>query len=188
MMSTVRFSKIVEAAGKPVVHVLWVDPAKDAILQKAIKTNRVMTVHQPVTNTKADYGTVGFQKGVPGQILIFPKSLKPFADQRVTGVKYDLLEWPTVPKGQQEHKIIPARRSAGIKPQEAKVHAIAERSTVEESAVATVVKFPKPEDEDAEGPTAEVEEIKNEVRLAMKALEEGKQVAAFNRLKRIIES
>jgi hypothetical protein len=189
MMSTVRFSKIVEAAGKPVVHVLWVDPVKDTILKKAIKTNRVMTVHQALTKAKADYGTVGFQKGIPGQILIFPKSLKLFADQRVTGVKYDLLEWPTVPKGQQEHKIIPAARSAEVKPQDAKVHATAERSPVEESAPATVVKFPEPEeDDDAEAPTAEVEEIKNQVRLAMKALEEGKQVAAFNLLKRIIES
>ena len=75
-MSTVRFSKIIEAAGKPVVHVLWIDPAKDRILKKAIKAHRVMTVHQRVVNAKSDYGTVGFQKGVSGQILIFPKSLK----------------------------------------------------------------------------------------------------------------
>jgi hypothetical protein len=46
MMGTVRFSKVVEAAGKPIVHLLWVDPAKDATLQKAIKAARVMTVYQ----------------------------------------------------------------------------------------------------------------------------------------------
>jgi hypothetical protein len=37
----------------------------------------------------------------------------------------------------------------------------------------------------ADGP--DVEEIKHQLRLAMKALEEGKQVAAFNLLKRIID-
>lgn len=49
-----------------------------------------------------------------------------------------------------------------------------------------LVKFPNPEDED--GPTTDVEEIKRQVRLAIKALEEGKQVAAFNLLKRIVDS
>src|ERR1700674_2631953 len=117
MMGAVRFSKIVEAAGNPVVHVLWIDPEQDPILKKAINANRVMTVHQGLPNAKADYGTVGFQKGVSGQILIFPKPLKGFADKRVTGVKYDLLEWPTVPKNQQAHRVIPAKRSAKDKPQ-----------------------------------------------------------------------
>jgi hypothetical protein len=66
MMETVRFSKIVEAAGKPVVRVLWIDPEKDPILKKAVNSNRVMTVHQQVTGAKADYGTVGFQKDASG--------------------------------------------------------------------------------------------------------------------------
>lgn len=78
MMGTVRFSKIVETAGKPIVHLLWMDPTKDPALQKAIHANRVMTVHQGLINAKADYGTIGFEEGVSGQILIFPKSLKRF--------------------------------------------------------------------------------------------------------------
>jgi hypothetical protein len=156
--------------------------------EKAINANRVMTVHQQVTGAKADFGTVGFQKGASGQILIFPKSLKRFADKRVTGFKYDLLEWPEVTKSQQAHKVIPAKRSAKGKPQDTKVHARAEQFAVEKSATATVVKFPNPDDDDADGASAEVEEIKDQVRLAMKALEEGKQVAAFNLLKRIIDS
>jgi hypothetical protein len=188
MMITVRFSKIVEAAGKPVVHVLWIDPAKDRVLKKAINAHRVMTVHQQLANAKSDYGTVGFQKGVSGQILIFPKSLKRFADKRVTGVKYDLLEWPAVPKTQQVQKVIPAKRSAKGKPPDAKIHAAAERSIAEERTDNTVVKFPNPEEKNEEGPTADIEEIKNQVRLAMRVLEEGKQVAAFNLLKRIVDS
>jgi hypothetical protein len=154
----------------------------------ALNANRVMTVHQQLTDAKADYGTVGFQKGVSGQILIFPKSIKGFSDKRVTGVKYDLLEWPTVPKSQQAHKVIPPKRSTKSKPQDTKVHATAERSVVEESAAATVVTFPNPENDDANSSTADVEEIKNQVRLAMKVLEEGKQVAAFNLLKRIVDT
>ena len=105
----------------------------------------------------------------------------------MTGVKYDLLEWPEVPKSLQAHKVIPAKLSAKGEPQDTKVHARAKESAVENSAIATVVKFPNSED-DADGASAEVEEIKDQVRLAMKALEEGKQVAAFNLLKRIIDS
>ena len=188
-METVRFSKIVEAAGKPVIHILWIDPEKDPILKKAINAKRVMTVHQGLTKAKADYGTVGFQKGIAGQILIFPKSLKRFADTRVTGVKYDLLDSATAPKGQQARKIVPAKRVAKGKPQETKTQATPERSAVEENTAATVVKFPNPAEDDANVPTAAMdgEEMIKQVRLAMKALEEGKQVAAFNLLKRIVD-
>ena len=120
-MDTVRFSKIVEAAGRPVVHVLWIDPDKDPILKKAIDAKKVMTVHQGLTTGKADYGTVGFQKGVTAQILIFPKSLERFAEMRVTGVKYDLLDSALVPKGQEAPKIVPAKRVAKGKQQKASV-------------------------------------------------------------------
>jgi hypothetical protein len=187
-MSTIRFSKIVEAAGKPIVHVLWVDPEKDPILKKAIREERVMTVHQGLANGKADYGTVGFQKGLSGQILIFPGSLKRFADKRVTGVKYDLLEWPAVPKSQQVQKAVPPKRSAKGKPSPKPVPAEAEPAVLAERPAATVIKFPDPKDDDASEPNAEVEELKQQVRLAIQALEEGKQVAAFKLLKRIIDS
>ena len=193
-MDTVRFSKIVEAAGRPVVHVLWIDPDKDPILKKAINAKKVMTVHQGLTTGKADYGTVGFQKGVATQILIFPKSLERFAEMRVTGVKYDLLDLASVPKGQEAPKIVPAKRVVKGKRQEGKrqetkIQATPERSPVEENTAATVVKFPNPAEDDANAPTAafEGEEIIKQVRLAMDALEEGKQVAAFNLLKRIVD-
>jgi hypothetical protein len=187
-MSTIRFSKVVEAAGKPVVHVLWVDPVKDPILKKAIDAERVMTVRQGLPNGKADYGTVGFEKGASGQILIFPGSLKRFVDQRVTGLKYDLLEWPTVPKSQRADKIVPPKRSAKGKLNQTQIPAVAEPSVVAERPAATVIKFPNPEDDDAGGTTAEIEELKKQVRLAIQALEEGKQVAAFKLLSRIIDS
>jgi hypothetical protein len=187
MMETARFSKIVETAGRPIVHVLWIHPDKDPILKEAIKAKRVMIVHQGLTSGKADYGTVGFQKGVSGQILIFPKSLKHFADRRVTGVKYDLLDSATVPKGPAAPEIAPLKRVRKVKPPETKVPATAERSVVEEKPAATVLKFPGPREPEANSPPADVEEIKKQVVLAMKALEDGKQVAAFNLLKRIVE-
>ena len=187
-MGTVRFSKVVEAAGKPVVHLLWVDPAKDATLQKAIKATRVMTVYQQPAATKTDYGTVGFDKNVSGQILIFPKSLKQFSDQRVIGVKYDLIEWPAVPQSQQA-EARPPKHLAKRKPQDPKTPApTGKRPVIEENASARVVKFPRPEAENAEAPNEDLEELKNQVRHAMKLLEEGKQVAAFNLLKRITDS
>jgi hypothetical protein len=187
LMSTVRFSKVVEAAGKPMVHVLWVDPEKDPVLKKAIETERVMTVRQGLPNGKADYGTVGFEKGVSGQILIFPESLKRFADKQVTGVKYDLFEWPTVPKSQQVRKVVPPKRSAKGKPNRTQAHVVTEPPVVAEPA-ATVIKFPNPEDEDASETNPEIEELKKQVRLAIQALEEGKQVAAFKLLSRILDS
>ena len=116
MMETVRFSKVVQASGKPIIHLLWTDPAKDAILKKAIKVARVMTLHQRSATTRTDYGTIGFEKGVPGQILIFPKSLRRFVGKRVIGVRYDLLEWPDVPNSLQADKPLPVSKALAAEP------------------------------------------------------------------------
>lgn len=199
MMGSIRFSKIVEAVGKPDVHVLWMDPAKDAVLQKAIKTNRVMTIHQRPVGAKTDYGTIGFEKNVSGQVLIFPKSLRSFAGKRVIGVKYDLLEWESVPKSRQAPKPEPPRSAAKKNKTKEVPETKVEQPAAEESRPARVVQFPNPkfENEDRhenlekineeDRPNERVEEIKNQVRKAMKILEEGKQVAAFNLLKSIVE-
>jgi mannose-6-phosphate isomerase-like protein (cupin superfamily) len=89
-MKTVRFSDVLNQAGEPDVHLLWIDPDKDKSLQKAVRECRVMTLHQ-FQGGKSDYAVVGFEKGVPGQVLIFPKSLKPFEGRKVIAIKYDLL-------------------------------------------------------------------------------------------------
>lgn len=186
-METVRFSKVVEASGKPVIHLLWTDPAKDTALKKAIMADRVMTLHQRSATTRTDYGMVGFEKNVPGQILIFPKSLRRFVGKRVIGVKYDLLEWPDVPKSQQADKPLPVRHSGKRRPQEnATVPATGEAPATE--AKTKVLKFPKPEDDRPDDSNPAVKEIKQQVRLAMDALQEGKQVVAFNVLKRVLSN
>ena len=83
--------RIVEKAGEPTLHMQWVEPEQDPVLKKAIRENRVMSVHQSNTGTTRDFGTLGYIKDRLSQVLIFPKSLRRFADRRVVGIKYDLL-------------------------------------------------------------------------------------------------
>jgi hypothetical protein len=101
-MKTVRFSEVVKSSGKPDTHLLLIAPAKDKTLQAAIKSNRVMTVYQE--SGSIDYGTIGFVEGSSRQFLVFPQTLKPFADKRVIGIKYDLLESMPVSKGETKPK------------------------------------------------------------------------------------
>ena len=68
-MSTVRFSKVIEASGKPDFHLLLIDPAKDKTLQSAIKSDRVMTLYQQ--SSGSDHGVVGFEQGRSRQFLVF---------------------------------------------------------------------------------------------------------------------
>jgi hypothetical protein len=144
--------------------------------------------HQTHGGKETDYGTVGFQKDVSGQILIFPKSLKEFAGLRIIAVKYDLLDWPAIPKNQQAPKARPPRIREKAKPQTAVAPGMAvKQPSRQESLPATVVEFPR-KTNDEDGPDDSVEQIKTKVRQAMKMLEEGKHVAAFNLLKRIVES
>ena len=189
MRGTVRFARIVEAVGKPSIHLLWMEPAKDSVLQKAVKAYRVMTVHQHSAETKTDFGVVGHQKGVSGQVLIFPKSLKRFADKRVVGVNYDLLEWPAVPKNQQAIRTRGAKGALKRQPRGTKASSIRGKEPAnEEDSPARVIEFPTPKADNEEEPNQDVIGIKNQVRHAMNLLEEGKQVAAFNLLKRIVSS
>ena len=69
----------VAKASKPVVRLMLLEPAKDAVLQEAIKSSRVMPVHQ--THGATDYGTVGFRclsylsRYTPGAIFFRPAVL-----------------------------------------------------------------------------------------------------------------
>lgn len=98
-MKTVRFSQVVKKAGKPSVHLQLVDASEDRELKQAAKLNRVMTINQSTVGHATDYGTVGLDPKLKGQVLIFPKSLSTFADRRVVGIKYEMLKEPEIPKG-----------------------------------------------------------------------------------------
>jgi hypothetical protein len=187
-VSTVRFSKVIEACGKPDIHLLLIDPAKDKTLQAAIKSDRVMTLYQESGST--DHGIVGFEQGRSRQFLVFPKSLKPFNGQRIVGIKYELLEdapvpeketaqkEPVKPVDEEAPKLAPARKTsepskradrqvptvvpkaATAKQKEAEP-AETESEDQESSKAASedkVVKFQKPEP--VEPPAAERDDIK----------------------------
>ncbi len=185
-MANVRFSKVVQSAGQPDIHLLWMDPTKDTVLKKAIKAHRVVTLHQATTGTQTDYGTVGFQKGVSGQILIFPKSVKAFEGKRIVGVKYELLGSKPIPKSQQAGRPKPPPKKKTPKPRPSGVRPKPERSPSEPER-SKVVPFPGQELPAPKKETS-ARQIKSQVRKAMKALEAGKQVVAFNLLKKIVDS
>jgi len=94
-MKTVRFTQVVERAGKPTVHVSWLPPEKDPALKRALADHRVMTVHQQLRGGKKDHGVVGLERGGPVQVLVFPKSLRRFRDRKVVGIDYRLLPAPS---------------------------------------------------------------------------------------------
>ena len=63
-----------------------------------------------------------------------------------------------------------------------------EKSKPQESPHEKVVHFTKPElQEEPDEESEAIQDIKKEVRHAMELLEQGRQVAAFNLLKRIVE-
>jgi hypothetical protein len=174
-VKTARFSNVVEKCGKPEAYLLLMDPAKDRTFQAALKAQRVMTVFQEAVGTKTDRGEIGFQPGRNRQFLLFPKSLRPFAGRAVVGIKYDLLAVPDVPKRERAPAPRPPKPKPKARPTPAKPK--------EEPEPTKVVAFkPAPrEDEDDE-----IADLRAHVRRAMALLEDGKALAAFNLLKRIV--
>ena len=86
---TARFSIVVENSGNPQVYTLWQKPSADRHLQAQIKKNRVMTILKSESGT--DFGIAGFKESKDARYLIFPKSLKPFADKRIIGIDWALV-------------------------------------------------------------------------------------------------
>jgi hypothetical protein len=83
---TIRFSQIVEECGQPNVYTLWEKPAADRRFQAQLKNNRVMTVQKSERGT--DFGIIGFKERKSARYLVFPKSLKQFANKRVIGIDW----------------------------------------------------------------------------------------------------
>ena len=83
---TIRFSQIVEECGQPNIYTLWQKPAADRRFQTQLKNNRVMTVQKSESGT--DFGIIGFKERKGARHLVFPKSLKQFADKRVIGIDW----------------------------------------------------------------------------------------------------
>jgi len=88
-VKTARFAEVVDKAGKPEVYTLWQKPAADRHFQSLNKNNRVMTIQKSESGT--DFGSVGFRERKGARYLVFPKSLKRFADKRIVGINWDLV-------------------------------------------------------------------------------------------------
>lgn len=88
-IKTARFSQIIESCGNPQVYTLWQKPPADRRLQAQIKKTRVMTILKSERGT--DFGIIGFKESREARYLIFPKSLKRFAEQRIIGIDWALV-------------------------------------------------------------------------------------------------
>jgi len=88
-VKTARFAAVVEACGAPQVHIPWQPPKKDRRLQAKIRQARIMTIQR--SESGSDFGCVGLIERKGAQYLVFPKSLKRFADQRIVGIKWELV-------------------------------------------------------------------------------------------------
>ena len=88
--TTARFALIVEACGEPRTYTLWQEPKKDRHLQSQIRQHRIMTIER--TESGSEFGVVGFLERKGALYLEFPKSLKQFADQRIVGIKWELVK------------------------------------------------------------------------------------------------
>jgi hypothetical protein len=89
-IKTARLVSVVETCGEPEVYTLWQSPKADRRLQTQIRQSRIMTIQQ--TERGADFGCVGFLERTGAIYLEFPKSLKRFADQRIVGIKWELVK------------------------------------------------------------------------------------------------
>jgi hypothetical protein len=88
-IKTARFSQVIESWGKPQVYTLWQKPSADRHLQSQIKSHRVMTILKSESGT--DFGIIGFKESKESRYLIFPKSLKRFAEKRIVGIDWALV-------------------------------------------------------------------------------------------------
>lgn len=191
--TTVRFTQVVERSGRPHPHTLWLAPEKDPELMRAISAHRVMMIEPGSSGGKTDFGMVGFDasEAAGAQILIFPKSLKPFEGARVVGIKFDLMEQPTLENARGPSTKLSRRRTA-----------LTSRSAGRTARTTPPIQpAPRVSPKSSEPPAPEPEHEKKtpnelrvtgdsglmrEVRAAIKELEGGKAVAAYKRLQRAV--
>lgn len=225
-MKSVRFSLVVEQCGQPTAHALWIPPDKDPTFQAALKAERVMSIGSE--RGKADSGTVGYHPaGKASQLLIFPKSLKRFAGNRVVGVKFDQIAQPEMKPAEQSDVLKGTARSASKR--------VEPRKPAGDPSLRTAANTDKPPEEENGGipphrlraapprrersqreprnairdtapdrepptrapkaptPTASsgsipsAAELVREIRAALAELQDGKTVAAYQRLERALK-
>ena len=187
-MKSVRFSKVVGKCGKPEVYLLMSETDPD--FQKALEADKIMSLSNESHGSGREYGTVGYDKKRHGQLLMFPKSLKSFSEAKVIGIKYDLL----AEQGEKDEKVTDRPTRPVKKPKEkAPPPSVHKKPAAKKSPKSSkpepkhpaknVIPFPPKKEEPND---EEDDDLKACVRQAMRALEKGNSVAAYNILKRII--
>ena len=159
----------------------------DPDFHKAVEAGKIMSLSDESHGSGTEYGTVGYEKKRHGQLLLFPKSLKSFADAKIIGIKYDLFD-----ESRSDEKVAGSVKKRESK--EAKVKAEKKVPAKPATKTAKAKKDPKPAAKKlipfpakkAEEDDDEDDALKGYVRQAMRALEKGNSVAAYNILKRII--
>jgi hypothetical protein len=177
-IKTTRFTAIVEAVGRPDVHVLLTAPEDDKVLQAAIKQNRIMTIEQGRDRGKMDRGSIGFSPGQSRQFLIFPKSLARFAGSSVVAIKYDLL------KGGDERVPSPSF----VKPTAAKKNEPpADKRKSQPSSAAKIIPFTSAAAPAPPEPAKPAQNLQSKLQDAISLLTQEQHGAALNLLKRILK-
>jgi hypothetical protein len=158
---------------------------KDRTFQAAMKAHRVLSVHQANVGNSADFGTVGFEAGLEGTLLVFPKSIRRFANRRVVGVKYDLLDAPkAVAKAKHPRTGKPGKPGAAKK---AKVQPpAAEEPKSEPKSRKRHDEAKPPEELPKTKGTPTVGKLISGIKQAMKALNEGNAVRAYRTLAALV--
>lgn len=109
-------AQILEYAGKPRLHLAWVEPTRDPALKRALATHQVVTIHQRARGSKKDFGVVGLEPGRDAQYLIFPKSLRRFEGARIVAIRYpelgQILSLGPVPKAAKRKQAAAPRRKS----------------------------------------------------------------------------
>jgi hypothetical protein len=185
-MKSVRFSKVVEESGKPEVYLLMSETDSD--FHKALEAGKIMSLSGESHRSGPEYGTVGYDKARYGQLLLFPKSLKSFTDAKIIGIKYDLFaqdggsdENEASPRLKEEKKVTKKRSDSPLPKKSVRKTPAKEKKAAPKPAAKKVIPFPAKEDEhDEEGGVLTC------VDQAMRALEKGDSVGAYNILKQIV--
>ncbi len=178
-MTSVRFSRVVKECGRPEVYLLMSETDPD--FHQAVGAGKIMSLSDESHGSGTEYGIVGYDKKRHGQLLMFPKSLKSFADAKITGIKYDLFD-----EDRSDKKEVPAgreKKTKKAKVKSSKPKAPQAKKRDPKSAAKKFIPFSakKTHEDDDEG-----DALRGYVGQAMRALEKGNSVAAYNILKRII--
>ncbi len=189
-MKTVRFTELVAASGKPEVHLTWLAPARDQVLQNALKQHRVLTVHQRTRGAKKDFAVVGLDKARDSQFLIFRKSLRRFENRHVVGIRYDLLDEAGLVASTYSEKISPLSNLP-----EKQVDKVAHFPVSEPMQKDSPAPFDRDEKRESRPKPSKVEvepeetdPIKEEIRHALAELTSGQQARAVRRLRRLLRT